>query len=161
MQVYLVRHGTAGEIEAGSSDDARKLTTAGRDEARRAMEGARRAGIAPTLILSSPYARAMETAAIAAEVLGYTGNIVAIRALVPSASPEHVWREICSRQDETKILLAGHEPLLSQLTCYLLNAPALRIEMRKAMLVRIDLDRFGPDPYGVLKWMAPPEIWAG
>jgi hypothetical protein len=48
---------------------------------------------------------------------------------------------------------------LSQLASYLLNSPALQIEMRKATLVRIDLDRFAPDPRGILKWMVPPDIW--
>jgi phosphohistidine phosphatase SixA len=105
-------------------------------------------------------ARAVETAEIAAKVVGYTGNIVRTEALAPSASPEQVWDEIRSRQTEMQILLAGHEPLLSQLAAYLLNSPALQIEMRKAAIVRIDLDRFGSDPHGILKWMAPPEIWS-
>jgi phosphohistidine phosphatase SixA len=60
-----------------------------------------------------------------------------------------------------QILLAGHEPLLSRFACYLLSTPDLQIEMRKATLVRIDLDGFAPDPLGILKWMAPPEFWTG
>jgi len=161
MQIYLLRHGTAEGVPPGGSDADRKLTAEGRDEVRRVVWGARRTKIAPTLILSSPLARAVETAEIAAEVLGYSGNIVRTEALVPAASPQRVWNEIRSRQTEMQILLAGHEPLLSQLAAYLLNSPALEIAMRKATLVRIDLDRFASDPHGVLKWMAPPEIWDG
>jgi phosphohistidine phosphatase len=160
MQVHLLRHGTAEDIEPGASDEQRRLTAAGRDEIRRASECARRARVAPTLILSSPYVRAVETAEIAAEALGYHSAIVRTELLIPSASPQRVWNEIRSRPDETQILLAAHEPLLSQLACYLLNAPGLQIEMRKATLVRIDLDRFAPDPRGILKWMVPPDIWA-
>ena len=159
MQVHLLRHGTAEDVQPGNSDAERKLTAGGRDEVRGAAECARRARVAPTLILSSPYVRAVETAGIAASVLGYRGAIVQTRVLAPSGSPQHVWNEIRNRQDETQILLAGHEPLLSQLAAYLLSTPALQIEMRKATLVRIDLDRFAPDPRGILKWMAPPEIW--
>ena len=161
MQVHLLRHGTAEDIKPGGSDAERKLTAAGRDEVRGAAECARRARVAPTLILTSPYVRAVETAEIAAEVLKYAGGIVRTDALIPSGSPQQVWNEIRSRRDEMQILLAGHEPLLSQLASYLLNSPALQIEMRKAALVRIDLDRFAPDPGGILKWMAPPGIWAG
>jgi len=159
MQVHLLPHGTAEDVQPGSSDAERKLTAAGRDEVRRAGECARRARVAPTLILSSPYVRAVETAEIAASVLGYRGAIVQTRVLAPSGSPQQVWNEIRNRQDETQILLAGHEPLLSQLAAYLLSTPALQIEMRKATLVRIDLDRFASDPCGILKWMVPPEIW--
>jgi phosphohistidine phosphatase len=160
MQVHLLRHGTAEDIEPGGSDVERRLTAAGRDEIRRTAECARRARVAPTLILSSPYVRAVETAEIAAEVLGYRRAILRTELLIPSASPQRVWNEIRSRQDETQILLAAHEPLLSQLASYLLNSPALQIEMRKATLVRIDLDRFAPDPHGILKWMVPPDMWA-
>ena len=161
MQVHLFRHGTAEDIRSGGSDSKRKLTAAGREEVRLAIEYARPATIAPTLILSSPYVRAVETAEIAAGVLGFAGSIVRTSALEPSASPQGVWEEIRDRQNELQILLAGHEPLLSQLAAYLLDAPTLLIEMRKAMLVRIDLDRFGGNPRGILKWMLPPDLWSG
>ena len=160
MQVHLLRHGTAEDMTPGGSDAERRLTAAGRDEVRLAAEFARRARVAPTLIMSSTYVRAVETAEIAANVLGYRGAIERTDLLIPSASPQRVWNEIRSRHNETQILLAAHEPLLSQLASYLLNSPALQIEMRKAALVRIDLDRFAPDPRGILRWMAPPDLWA-
>jgi phosphohistidine phosphatase len=137
------------------------LTGGGRDEVRSAAECARRAKIAPTLILSSPFVRAVETAEIAAEVLAYRAGIVRTEALIPSASPQRVWNEIRSRHDAMQVLLAGHEPLLSHLAAYLLNSPALRIDMRKASLVRIDLDLLAPNPSGILKWMATPDICPG
>jgi phosphohistidine phosphatase len=160
MQVHLLRHGTAEDIQAGGSDFARKLTPAGREEVRQAIERAHGA-IAPTLILSSPFARAVETAGIAAEAVGYTRNIVRTEALEPNASPDLVWQEIRSRPDESQILLAGHEPLLSQLMAYLLNCPTLHVDMRKATLVRIDIDRFAGKPCGLLKWVLPPDLRAG
>ena len=163
MQVHLLRHGTAEDISAEGSDAKRKLTGGGRDEVRRAAECARRAKIAPTLILSSPFVRAIETAEIAAEVLAYhsAGIDANRRALIPSASPQRVWNEIRDRHDAMRVLLAGHEPLLSHLAAYLLNSPALRIDMRKASFVRIDLDLLAPNPSGVLKWMATPDICPG
>jgi phosphohistidine phosphatase len=128
---------------------------------RRAAGCARRAKVAPTLILSSPFVRAVETAEIAAEVLAYRAGIVRTEALIPSASPQRVWNEIRNRHDAMQVLLAGHEPLLSHLAAYLLNSPALRIDMRKASFVRIDLDLLAPNPRGILKWMATPDICPG
>src|SRR5436190_5664176 len=157
MQVHILRHGTAEDIRAGGSDFERKLTPAGREEVRRAIACVRPA-MAPTLILSSPFARALETAQIAAEVAGYTGNIVRTEALEPNASPHLVWQEIRIRPDESQILLAGHEPLLSQLMAYLLNCPTLHVDMRKATLVRIDIDRFAGKPCGLLRWVLPPDL---
>jgi phosphohistidine phosphatase len=159
MQLHLFRHGTAEGILPGGSDSARKLTAAGREEVRRVSEGVRPANVAPSIILSSPYARAVETAEIAAGVLGYAGHIMRTSALEPLASPQGVWEEIRKRKNEQQIMLAGHEPLLSQLAAYLLSAPTLQIEMRTAAIVRIDLDRFSVNSRGILKWILPPDLW--
>jgi hypothetical protein len=41
---------------------------------------------------------------------------------------------------------------------YLLNAPSLRVEMKKAALVRIDLESLRAAPHGVLRWMLLPKM---
>jgi len=41
---------------------------------------------------------------------------------------------------------------------YLLNAPSLRVEMKKAGLVRVDVETVRPHPHGVLKWMVVPRL---
>jgi phosphohistidine phosphatase len=45
---------------------------------------------------------------------------------------------------------------MSSLVAFLLDSPALSVDMKKAALVRVDCDRFGPEPRGVLKWMLTP-----
>ena len=158
MQIYLLRHGIAEDAKPGGPDTERPLTGEGRDRLRRVLKRARTADLDPSLILSSPYRRAVETAEVAAEVLGYKGEIVRTRALVPEASPSDAWEEIRSRKDERAILLASHEPLMSSMAAFLLDSPALRLEMKKAALVRIDCERFGPKAAGVLKWMLTPGV---
>jgi phosphohistidine phosphatase len=158
MQIYLLRHGIAEDAKPGSPDAERPLTAEGRDKLRRVLKRARTADLDPTLILSSPYRRAMETAAVAAEVLAYKGEIVRTRALVPEASPFDAWEEIRKRKDERAILLSSHEPLMSSMAAFLLDSPALQVDMKKAALVRIDCERLGPKPAGVLKWMLTPGV---
>jgi phosphohistidine phosphatase len=158
MQIYLLRHGIAEEARPGSSDADRALTSEGRDKLRRVLKQARRAGAAPSLILSSPYRRALETADVAVEVLGYAGKVVRTRALTPEASPLEAWEEIRARRDEPAILLASHEPLMSSMVAFLLTSPALQADMKKAALVRVDCDGFGPQARGVLKWMLTPAV---
>jgi len=160
MDVYLLRHGIAEDARPGTSDSDRALTREGRDKLRRVLKRAEEAGVAPTLILSSPYRRAVETAEIAAEALDYRGKIVHAAALVPNASPSDAWDEIRSRTGEESILLASHEPLMSSLAAFLLDSPSLRVDMKKGGLLRIDCDRFGPDPEGLLKWMLTPGVCA-
>jgi phosphohistidine phosphatase len=153
VQIYLLRHGIAADT---TPDSERALTSEGREKLGRVLERARSAGVGPSLILSSPYRRAVETADVAVEVLGYQGKVLKTRALVPDSSPFAVWEEIRKRHDESAILLASHEPLMSSLAAYLLDSPALVVDMKKAALVRVDCDRIGPQPKGVLKWMLTP-----
>jgi phosphohistidine phosphatase SixA len=78
--------------------------------------------------------------------------------LVPEASPHDTWAEIRARKNEEAILLASHEPLMSTLAAFLLSSPALHVDMKKAALLRIDLERGGPQPQGLLKWMMTPAL---
>jgi phosphohistidine phosphatase len=158
VQIYLLRHGIAENGAPGSPDSERALTAEGREKLRRVLQRARAADAVPSLILSSPYRRAMETAAVACEILGYTGKVVKTRALVPGASPFDIWEEIRKRPQESAVLLASHEPLMSSLAAFLLASPTLTVDMKKAALVRVDCDRIGPEPQGVLKWMLTPAL---
>jgi phosphohistidine phosphatase len=125
---------------------------------RRVLKRARAAAVSPTAILSSPYRRAMETAEVAVEVLGFGGKVERTGALVPEASPFDTWEEIRAHKNEESILLASHEPLMSSLAAFLLNSPALHVDMKKAALVRIDIERIAPNPQGILKWMLTPAV---
>ena len=152
MEIYLLRHGIAAD---GHPDALRALTAEGKDKLRRVLK---RAEAKPSLILSSPYQRALETAEIAAEVLGYEGQVEREQALTPEGSAAAVWDIIRARKDEDAILMASHEPLMSATVAYLLGAPGVQVDMKKAALVRIDVDTFGPRPAGVLKWMLTPAV---
>ena len=156
MEIYLLRHGIAEDAPPGMADSDRALTPEGRQKLKRVLARARAAGVEPSLILSSPYRRALETAAAAAESLGYHGKIAQTSALVPNAAPQAVWGEIRTHRTEESLLLSSHEPLMSSLLALLLNSPALRVDFKKAGLARVDCDRFGAEPYGVLKWMLTP-----
>jgi phosphohistidine phosphatase len=155
MQIYLLRHGIAEDARPGLSDADRALTPEGKEKLRRVLK---RAAVAPSLILSSPFKRAVETADLAAQVLDYAGKVVRVEALVPHGSAYAVWDELRARKEETAVLLAGHEPLMSSIAAFLLDSPALQVDMKKAALVRIDCERLGPKPGGVLKWMLTPAV---
>ena len=154
MEIYLLRHAIAETVRPGQPDSERALTDEGRDKLRRVLQRARGAGVKPAVILSSPYRRALETATEAKEILG--GEIERSEALTPDASPYDAWEEIRAHKSEASVLLASHEPLMSSMTAFLLGVPALQVDMKKAALVRVDCDRFGPQPRGVLKWMLTP-----
>jgi len=158
MQIYLLRHGIAEDSRPGLRDFDRALTPEGSAKLRRVLARAQAAGAAPTVILSSPFRRAIQTAQAAAEVLRYAGKIVQTSALIPDAPPAGVWDEIRDRGGESAVLLASHEPLMSSLAAFLLDSPTLIVDMKKAALARIDCERTGLAPSGVLKWMLTPAV---
>src|SRR5262249_4118165 len=151
-------HGIAEDGRPGRPDSERALTAEGRDKLRRVLKRARIADCSPSLILTSPYVRAVQTAQIAVDVLGYKKELLKTRPLVPEAPPHEVWAEIRVHRDESAILLASHEPLMSTLSAYLLRCPALQVDMKKGAIVRVDTDRFPAEPQCVLKWMLTPGV---
>ncbi len=158
MELYLLRHGIAEDPTAGQSDSARALTPEGRKKLRAVLKTALGADVSPSLILTSPYKRAVETAQLAAVILKYKGPLVKSEALAPSAKPEAAWEEIRLHASEAQLLLAGHDPLFSDLAAYLLGFPGLRIDFKKGALMRIDFDRFGAEPRGTLRWFLAPKL---
>jgi len=158
MQLYLLRHGIAEAGKPGSPDSERALTLEGRRKLRDVLRLAKVGGLAPALIISSPYRRAVETAALAAEVLGYKEEVLRTQALIPNANPAEVWSELRVHRDAEQVLLAGHEPLFGNLAAYLLGAESLRVDFRKGALARVDLDHFGAQPHGTLRWFLPPKL---
>lgn len=158
VQLYLLRHGIAEDNGPDGTDESRRLTSDGRTKLKRVLEVAREAGVKPSMILTSPLVRARQTAEIAAGVLGYNGGLVESDALIPSADPAEIWEEIRVHKNEESVLLASHEPLMSQMTGFLLGTPSLLVDMKKGAIVRIDFDRFGASPRGVLKWMLTPKL---
>jgi len=157
MEIYILRHGIAEDHNAGG-DARRTLTDEGRRKLRRVLERAEKAKVTPSLILSSPYTRARQTAEIAAEVLGYDKKIIETETLVPEGSPEALWEEIRARREDSTLLIAGHEPMLSTTVAWLLGTPELQVDMKKGALARIDVDRFGAKPQGVLRWLLTPRL---
>jgi len=117
------------------------------------LERAQSAGVNPSLVISSPLKRALETAEIAARELGYDGRILRVEALVPDSSPAKVWSAIGEHAGEASILLAGHEPLFSHTVAWMLGSTRAMIQFRKSALVRIDFESIGAEPRGVLQWM--------
>ncbi len=160
MHVYLLRHGIAEEERLHLSDSERALTADGRRKLRQVLKTAAEAGVKPSLVLSSPLKRALQTAQIAKELLGYEGEVLQTRALTPGSQPEQVWEEIRVHRDEPGVLLVGHNPLFDNLAVYLLGASHLSIEFKKGALMRIDVESFGIHPKGVLCWYLTPKLSA-
>jgi phosphohistidine phosphatase len=156
MEVYLLRHGEAEEPLPGVRDADRGLTEEGRRALRAVLERARQLGVSPSLLLSSPLRRARQSAEIAVEVLGYSGEIVETPALAPSSSPEILWSEIRALGNDQRLLLVGHQPLLGAAYAHFLRSPSLRIAVEPGSLGCLELAGGGAQPFGAVRWLLSP-----
>jgi phosphohistidine phosphatase len=157
MRIYLLRHGIA-EDGVGKLDSERALTPEGIKKLHDVMKTLKEASISPTLVISSPYKRAVQTAEVAILDLGYKGTLEKSQALTPDSSPRDAWSEVRNRKSEAEVLLVGHEPLFSSLTAFLLNAPSLLLDFKKGGVVAIDMASFTAQPHGVLRWYLTPKL---
>ncbi|HEY7336553.1 MAG TPA: phosphohistidine phosphatase SixA [Bryobacteraceae bacterium] len=159
MNIYILRHGTAEDRELGKPDAERRLTKNGKRELRNVLRQARAAGVKPETIFSSPLTRAVETARIAVSELGCE-NVAETKNLSPDVAAPQLWTEIKSKGRVKELMLVGHEPQLSRVAGFLLEAP-LAIDLKKGALLKIAVqDNHGP-PRGVLKWLLTPKLAGG
>lgn len=156
MNVYILRHAEAEPAGAGLRDINRPLTPKGIQAVERVLKAARRAKLVPAAIVTSPLLRARQTAEIASSVL-HCERIVESKHLSPMARPETLWQELGGVENVDPVLLVGHEPHLSKLIAFLLEAP-LMIDLKKGAMVRIETRANHGPPRGVLKWVVTPRL---
>ena len=158
MELYLLRHGAAEDGSSHTPDEERALTAEGRRKLRTVLEAAAKAGTNPTLLLSSPLKRAIQTAELAKNMLKYKGDVLQSKALVPGSTVEQVWEEIRGHRDEQSLLMVGHNPLFSELSGYLLGSNEIEVDFKKGAILRVDFERFPSKPKGTLRWYLTPKL---
>lgn len=135
-------------------DANRPLTEKGRQQAERLGLFLARTSFRPDAVLTSPLIRALETARLVAAPLGIGVDVCdALGGPLDLATVSNLLR---TAGDPSRPMLVGHDPDFSLLAAELTGTSEL--PMRKATLVRIDVDRgLGPG-LGVLRWLLPPDL---
>jgi phosphohistidine phosphatase len=151
MKLYIMRHGPAEDVSTTGRDADRALTPSGRDRVREVAQALAREDEAPSFILTSPLARALQTAEIVAAVTkleARDGTVETTRDIAPGGDAVGLVRELANAKKK-RAMLVGHEPDLSELVYRLTKR---HVEMRKAMVVAVAVDdaqvriRFVLDP---------------
>lgn len=109
--LVLVRHGKSSWEEQGLPDRARPLAARGLRDA--PLMGGRlaREGVRPDLILSSPACRALSTANIIAEVLGYRPEEIVMDERLYGSDVETLLEVMAELGDAFRcVMLFGHDP---------------------------------------------------
>ena len=161
MKIYLIRHSNA--VDPGTpgyeDDSLRPLTEKGRDKMKKIAETLKKIGVAPDLIVSSPYVRASQTASILAQVLKYKEDVAYTETLAPMSEPEAVIREISEKFSVDELMLVGHEPNLSSLAGRLMVGNSeIFINLKKGSVCCLSIDNLHYDRKAVLEWLITPKI---
>jgi phosphohistidine phosphatase len=157
MEIWLMRHAAAEERASSGRDADRTLSEDGHRRAREVARGLAEIEPGIQLILTSPYARARQTAEPVARALRLAGRVRETQALEPASDPEEILDEIRSEKVEG-VLLVGHEPHLGSLLGRLVAGhPGLEIPMRKAAVARLSWTGSGP---AMLRSLLPSKVLA-
>ena len=158
VELCLLRHAHAGDSTTWEqADELRPLTEKGRRQAERMGRLLAASGFVPDAVLTSPLARARETAEIVADLLGVRAqeeprlggplDLTTVDAILDDAGSPR------------RPLLVGHDPDFSELVSELVGGSP--VFMRKGALARIDVKRPLEPGSGDLRWLVPPELLRG
>lgn len=136
-QLMLVRHGKATHGFSENSDFDRKLTISGRQDATEMALKIKQKEFFPELIISSPAARAIETAEQFAEIWTSAAEAIHRDISIYEADTKSLLEVLVNIDDDLdKVALFGHNPGITDLASYLTGATGL--EMPTSAVVWIE-----------------------
>ena len=155
MILYFLRHGLAGSRAEWKGDDAlRPLTKEGMKNMVRQAETLADLGLKLDLIITSPLARAFQTADIVADRLKMGEKLVQDDRLAPGFGSDDLEKVLLDHAETQNVLLVGHEPDFSLTISTLVGG---RVLLKKGGLARVDITNTEP-LQGELLWLLPPKL---
>jgi phosphohistidine phosphatase len=154
MRLLVFRHGIAEDTAADGTDASRVLTPEGVKRTRKAARALARLCDPPDVILTSPKARARQTADAAQEAFG---SPIEVLDELADGPPGPALAVLAGRSEET-VMIVGHEPMLSELVEQVCTGSRLRgfVDLRKAGCACLDvtLGPGGDSRETTLLWLA-------
>lgn len=139
MRLYLMRHGLAGSRETWEGNDAlRPLTKKGQQRTRAAANGLRLLGPGIDTLVTSPLARARQTA----EIVGHALHLPVLEqvALSPGFGVEQLASLFTTYHEARGLMLVGHEPDFSSLIGELIAPQGdAQVMLKKGACCALDL----------------------
>lgn len=157
--LYLVRHGIAESFSPSGQDSGRHLTPIGRSQVEAMGTALYSRGVAPAVILCSPYVRAVQTADILAHQLHYAAPIDQDKRLIPSASVQELQNLVTEFRSTESLMLVGHEPWVSAAMGAAISTAPCWVAFQPGSVCCIAVERSYPVG-GSLQWFLPPSFFA-
>jgi phosphohistidine phosphatase len=140
MQLLFLRHGPAeSKNEWTGDDEERPLTGHGRLLVSDMACSLPRLKTRPDVVVTSPLARAQQTAEIVGTCLGPTVRVVTDKRLAPGFGLKQLEKVLRDYDDVECLMLVGHDPDFSEVVRALTGG---RLSVRKGGLAHVEM----PDP---------------
>jgi phosphohistidine phosphatase len=157
MDLFVLRHGEAGNrMTVVEEDSKRPLTPEGRAEIQKIARALKTIGFRTSRICSSPLRRARETAEIAAKILKIP--LEEWDELKPDGNKEALYRKLARLEQNSRLILVGHEPYLTSLIGEIIGATSAKIVLKKGGVGKVRITSFTPRISGELRWLLTPKI---
>ena len=158
--MYVVRHAVAHkrDAERWPDDGERPLTPEGEAEFRGAARGLRYLVPSVDALLSSPLARAWQTAEILAGLEGWP-EPKAFPTLEPELPTEETALALEDYFSASAVAVVGHRPGLHELVSYLLAGHVeADVRIKKGGVLRLSFDGPTRDGTAALRWLLTPAL---
>ena len=156
MELLIVRHADAGDREefakTGQPDHLRPLTKKGQKQMRVAAAALVQLVPRASIIVTSPYVRAVETQRIVSEAYGNTPRVETSDTLEPERPPADFAKWLRA-QDAAVVIAVGHEPQLSTAASWFMGLGESRVELKKAGACLLEFDDQPMKGAGTLRWL--------
>lgn len=157
MNLYLLRHGSAGQRKLDSLvDHKRPLDKEGKQQCILLGRALNSMKIQFDSVISSPLKRALQTATLVGTETGYEKKIQLSQAMTPEGTWSDFQRLLDSVADQDEVLLVGHNPnlpvYLNRLLCPSAISPIARV--RKGAIAALTVQRGSAR----LQWLLDPRL---
>lgn len=139
--IYIVRHAKSSWKYRQLRDFERPLKKRGINDAHTMAAHLKEKSIEPDLFISSPAKRALETANIFAETLGFPEDQVQENISIYGASTEELMTVIWGLDDQYQsVMIFGHDPTLTNIATYLTKKPFEKVPTSAVVAIDFEVD---------------------
>ncbi|HLQ06326.1 MAG TPA: phosphohistidine phosphatase SixA [Nitrososphaerales archaeon] len=163
MEIYLLRHGEAGQrVPVASRDLERALTAAGKEEIEEIGEAMAEMEYEFDVIATSPVKRAKDTASLVNKALKRKSGVEEWAELSPEGDREALYRRLAKLRPGSIVMCVGHEPYLTAAISEIAGkgngeSSGFRIALKKGGMARLSVAGFSPRISGELRWLLTPK----
>jgi phosphohistidine phosphatase len=161
MLLLLNRHAHAGDRDPAQwpDDRDRPLTEKGRKVQADVSRWLRKRDLPPTLVLTSPWTRAAQTAQILVEIARVAQPPVPCEPLATDPDLVRLQDHVGDQPGNSIVAMVGHSPWMEELAAILLggSASSLRIDFPKSGVMGIELDQVEQGA-GELRFFVRPKL---